>query len=179
MNEQTNDELTHHEILGNKLTATYRRILSTFTFCCIGWPLFLYGFYYAEGSKYLFIIPLSAIIVAGPILYNMLRGGGLKAAFRTDEYEIITQYRDGRKETDHGVQSFFLGLVIKIFLALFLVVVGCVLTSGMIIVLSIKYTVHYIRISPKPAFIKSAYPILIVGLLLLAVAPYILRLIFG
>ena len=163
MSEQETNEAAATEVSPEqKLAATYKRILITVIFCCIGWPIFLYAFNYSMNPL---VMLLGGAIVSAPILWIMVRGGGLKDVFKTDEYEVITTYSDGSKKSDGGTESFLMGLIIKILGLILVIFIGCLITIGLLVYLIIRYIKLYSQVSEKPAFIKSAFPILLAGLL--------------
>ena len=163
MSEQETNEAAETEISPEqKLAALYKRILITVIFCCVGWPIFLYAFNYSMNPL---VMLLGGAVVSAPILWIMLRGGGLKDVFKTDEYEVVTTYRDGSKKSDGGTESFLMGLIVK-FIGLILVIfIGCLITIGLLVYMIIKYIRLYLQVSEKPAFIKSAFPIILAGLI--------------
>jgi hypothetical protein len=175
--EKTHETMSNDEMLEQRLATTKKRIIITVIFSCLGWPVFMYGAKTDYGTDILWML-LGGAIIAAPVLWGILRGGGLKSLFKTDEYEVITTYSDGRKESDGGAQSFILGVAIKIMLAIFMVFVGCVVTLILLIVFTIRYLRLYKKVSLKPAFMQSAFPYLIAGFVVLVGTGYVLRL-FG
>jgi hypothetical protein len=157
-----------------KMAATYKRLLITVIFCCIGWPIFLYAFNHSFNPL---IMLLGGAIVSAPLLWIMLRGGGFKDIFKTDEYEVITTYSDGSKKSDGGSESFIMGLITKIIGAVFLIFIGCVITIGLLIFMIVRYIKLYLQVSEKPPFIKSAFPILIAGAVVFIGSGFVINLI--
>ena len=162
MSEQETNEAEVKEVSPEeKLAATYKRILITVIFCCIGWPIFLYAFNYSMNPL---VMLLGGAVVSAPILWIMIRGGGIKDVFKTDEYEVITTHSDGRKTSDGGSQSFLMGLLVKLFMLIFVIFLGCLITVGLLVYMIIRYIKLYSQVNEKPSFIKSAFPVLIAGL---------------
>jgi len=150
-----------------KLAATGKRLLITVVFCCIGWPVFLYAYNYSINPLIMFI---GGAIVSAPILFVMAKGGTLKDIFKTDEYEIITTYSDGRKSSDFGAQSLVIGFIIKIFMFFLIIFLGCIITPGLLLFLFFMYSILYLQVSEKPSFIRSAFPAMIAALLIFIVS---------
>ena len=156
--QETNGAAVTEASPEQKLEATYKRLLITIIFCCIGWPVFLYAFNHTFNPL---IILLGGAIVSAPILWIMARGGGLQDVFKTDEYEVITTYSDGSKKSDGGTESFLMGILTKFFGLILVVFLGCLITIGLLIFMVVRYIRLYSKVSEKPPFIKSAFPILI------------------
>jgi len=156
-----------------KLQATYKRLLITVIFGCIGWPVFVYAFNHSFNPL---VMLLGGAIVSAPILYIMAKGGGLKDVFKTDEYEVITTHGDGRKTSDGGSESFLIGLIVKFFALIFVVFIGCLIQLGIAIWMTIRYISLYLKASEKPPFIKSAFPILILGTVVLFGSGWVINL---
>jgi hypothetical protein len=157
-----------------KLAATYKRILITVIFSCIGWPVFVYAFNHSFNPL---VMLLGGAIVSAPILFILAKGGGLKDIFKTDEYEVITTHSDGRKTSDGGTQSFMMGLIVKFFLLVFVVLLGCLITIGILVFMIVRYVKLYLQVSEKPPFIKSAFPVLIAGLAVFVGSGFVINLI--
>ena len=157
MSEEEKVEISNEQ----KLAATYKRLLITILFSCIGWSIFVYAFNYAFNP---FLMLLGGAVVSAPILWIMARGGGLKDAFHTDEYEVVTTYSDGSKKSDGGSESFLMGCIVKIFMAFFVVFLGCLITIGLLVWLIIRYIILYGKVSEKPSFIKSGFLLMLIGL---------------
>ena len=175
MREQETSETRAKEVgPEEKLAAMYKRILVTVIFCCVGWPIFLYAFNYSMNPL---VMLLGGAVVSAPILWIMLRGGGLKDVFKTDEYEVVTTYSDGSKKSDGGSESFIMGLITKIIGLVLVIFLGCLITIGLLVYMIIKYIRLYLQVSEKPAFIKSAFPILIAGLLVFLGSGFVIGLI--
>ncbi|MCL1812574.1 MAG: hypothetical protein FWG29_03525 [Treponema sp.] len=160
--QETNETITKEVSTEEKLAATYKRILITVIFCCIGWPIFLYAFNYSMNPL---VMLLGGAVVSAPILWIMARGGGLKDVFKTDEYEVVTTYSDGSKKSDGGTESFIMGLITKIIGLVLVILIGCLITIGLLVYMTISYVKLYLQASNKPAFVKSAFPILLAGLI--------------
>ena len=160
--QETNETMTNEVSTEEKLAATYKRILITVLFCCIGWPIFLYAFNYSMNPL---VMLLGGAVVSAPILWFMARGGGLKDVFKTDEYEVVTTYSDGSKKSDGGTESFIMGLITKILGLILMIFIGCLITIGLLVFLTVRYIKLYLQASQKPSFIKSAFPILLAGLI--------------
>jgi hypothetical protein len=90
---------------------------------------------------------LGGAIVSAPLIFIMLKGGGIKEIFKTDDYEVITTYSDGSKKSDGGFESGIMGLVTKIIGAVFLIFVGCLITIGLLVYMIIKYFILYNQVS--------------------------------
>lgn len=170
MNEEITNE--QQEVSNEvKLAATYKRLLITVIFSCLGWPVFIYGFNFDGG---ILLMLLGGVIVSAPILWIMARGGGLKGVFKTDEYEVITTYSDGRKVSDGGTESFLMGLIVKAIGLVLIIFLGCLITIGILIWLIIRYIILYMKVEEKPSFIKSGFPIMLLGFIIFcASAPII------
>ncbi|MDR0442370.1 MAG: hypothetical protein LBH44_03070 [Treponema sp.] len=152
--------------LEEKLEHTYKRLLTTSIFFGIGWIVFcilavlLVPSGYNEGPTF-FVMFVGMAVVSSPIIVRMWNGG-FKGAFNLPEYEVITTYEDGRKESDHGVESGLSNLAVQIVLSIIMVIVGFAVTLIYIVFLLIKYTVLFLRVNVKPSFIKSGYFIVII-----------------
>jgi hypothetical protein len=144
-----------------KMAAAHKRILVTVIFSCLGWPIFVYAFNHSFNPL---MMLLGGAIVSAPILFILAKGGGLKDVFKTDEYEVITTYGNGRKTSDGGTQSFMMGLLVKFFMLVFVVLLGCLITISVLVFMIARYVKLYVQVSEKPPFIKSAFPVLIAGL---------------
>ena len=79
------------------------------------------------------------------------------------EYEVITTYSDGSKESDGGMQSMLSNLVLTIVIAGIMILLAIILQPIRIIIMGIKYAVHFKKVEEKPSFIKSGFLILIMG----------------
>jgi len=152
-----------------KLAITGKRLLITIVFCCIGWPVFLYAFNYTMN---LFIIFLGGAIVSTPIFFIMARGGSLKDVFKTDEYEVITLYRERGKMTDGGFKLFVTGFIAKFFTVILVLLAGGLITLALLFLLIIRYINFFFQVNEKPSFIRSAFPIVIAGLMAIAVSGF-------
>jgi hypothetical protein len=159
-----------------RLAATHKRILNTVIWCCIGWPVFIYGMGFSDN---MFLVLLGAVLVSAPMLYRMWKGGGLAGVFKLDTRETITTYSDGSKTSDGGYNSMASSLVMNIFLFLLLVFIGCLATLIYLIYLVIKYAILYSLEKEKPAFMQSAYPILIAGLIVLCCSPFVIKMLYA
>jgi large-conductance mechanosensitive channel len=166
------DAQTKQAGLEQGLALTYKRLLITIVFCSIGWFMLYFGMANSyRGTGWMFLALLGAVLIPGPMLLRMFSGGGLKNAFKIEEYEVITTYGDGRKESDHGSTAATGGLVKNIFVAIIMVIVGIVATIVYIIYLSIKYVALFVQVKPKPTFINSAFLLWIVGFVVLLGVP--------
>jgi hypothetical protein len=172
--DETNEAEVKEASPEQKLATTYKRILITVIFCCVGWPVFVYAFNHSFNPL---LMLLGGALVSAPILRILAKGGGLKDAFKTDEYEVITTHGDGRKTSDGGSESFLMGLIVKFIMLIFTIFLGCLITIGVLVYLVISYIKLYLQVSVKPAFIKSAFPILIAGLLVFIGSGFIINLI--
>ena len=168
-------EVTETKETNPKLAATHKRIMTTVIWCCIGWPVFIYGMGFSDN---MLLTLLGAMLVSAPILYRMWKGG-ISGVFKIDTRETITTYSDGSKTSDGGYNSMASSLVINIFLFLLFVFIGCLATLIYLIYLVIKYVILHSIAKEKPAFLQSAYPILIAGLAVLCFSPFIIRLFVG
>jgi uncharacterized membrane protein len=157
-----------------KLAAAYKRILITVICSCLGWPIFVYAFNHSFNPL---VMLLGGAIVSAPILFILAKGGGLKDVFKTDEYEVITTHSNGRKTSDGGTQSFMMGLLVKFFMLIFVVLLGCLITIGILVFMIVRYVKLYLQVSEKPPFIKSAFPVLIAGLAVFVGSGFVINLI--
>jgi hypothetical protein len=161
--------------LEEKLETTYDRIKITSIFFAIGWILFCVGFigvsYSGTGGLGILLGFVGMAIASGPMIIRML-AGGFKEAFVMPEYEVITTYADGHKESDHGFESQATNLIAQIILSIILVIVGVAVTIIYMIYLSIKYIVLFLMVKAKPSFIHSAFFMMIVFIMALIVGVF-------
>ena len=143
--------------LEEKLEATYDRLKITSIFFCIGWFLFSVSWLglFALNSALGGILTLIGWVIAtGPLLIRMW-AGGFKGAFNMPEYEVITTYADGRKESDGGVESAATNLIAQLILAGVMLLIGSIATLIYLVYLSIRYLVLHARVKSRPAFMQS------------------------
>jgi len=109
---------------------------------------------------------LGLVIAPWPMVKRML-AGGFKESFNLPEYEVVTTYKDGTKTSDGGTESTIFNLVLKCILFAIIVIIGTVATFIYLIILTIHYTILFVKANPKPSFLKSAYVFFIVLLLVI------------
>jgi hypothetical protein len=152
-----------------RLNATRRALLVNSIFFGVGWLMIMVGMgwryanYLSHSAKALQFIGWG--IMGGPKMWAAMLGG-FGAALKPD-YQVITTYGDGRKESDGGTQSIQMNFLGRLIVIAILYVIGGVLTIITGIYLTIKYIVLHIATSPKPAFIKSGLFIIVMNLAVL------------
>jgi hypothetical protein len=145
----------------DKLAAVYKRMLTTIIFLVLGWAVLWLGAVTLGGSLVMF---LSFFIAPAPMLVRFWLGG-FGAMFNLPEYNVVTTYADGRKESDGGVQSAQVNFIIRGIFLVIMLIIGFVATAVYLIFLFIKYIVLYTQAKPKPAFIRSAFFLIIIAVL--------------
>jgi hypothetical protein len=144
-----------------RLEATRRALLKNSIFFCVGWLLFmLYLFGGGVFSSAFMLIGWG--IIGGPKIWLAMLGG-FGAALKPD-YEVVTTYGDGRRESDGGTQSVQMNFLARLVVIAVLYVIGGILTIITLVFLTIKYIVLHIATSPKPAFIKSGLFIIVMNI---------------
>jgi len=152
--------------LEEKLEITYERLKITSIFFSIGWAIvaiFFIGISYKSSGLGMLGFVVGWIIAALPIIGRMW-AGGFKSAFNLPEYEVITTYGDGRKETDGGFESRTVNLGIQIFFGIIMVIIGVAITILYLIYLTLRYLILYLRVSNKPSFIQSGLFIIVINI---------------
>jgi hypothetical protein len=145
----------------DKMAAIHQRMLNTIIFLVIGWAVLILPFAFLEGN-WRHLCFFAFLIAPAPMLGRIL-GGGFGAMFNLPEYTVITTYSDGRKESDYGATSAGINLFIKAILLFIAIVIGFIATAIYLVILLIKYIALYTQASPKPAFVKTAFFLLIIG----------------
>jgi hypothetical protein len=151
-------ELTIEEKMAN-LKA---KVLSDVIFCSIGWFVFWLSMManLGPGNGMLFAL-LGVIIGVWPLLGRFMKTRSWTSLFFWRDYEVVTTYGDGRKESDSGAQSSGMKLLLHFIYFMFILFVLAILMPVRIIFYIIKYTYYFVKVSVKPSFLSSAYPLLI------------------
>ena len=116
---------------------------------------------------YSILLVLLAIFIAGiPGLISQLKLGVDK---NWKHYEVITTTTDSagnvlNKKSDHGAQS-------KDSMNIAMIVFGCVITAVKCFYLPFKYIKCHLAMNKKPPFVKSGFPWIIYGVLVLFIVP--------
>ena len=177
------ENLTEMEIKQYNMDQTQKRIFKTMIFCWIGWPLFFIAMYSTATNMtilgsllgMLFMLGASFICIL-PMCRRFFSGQNL---FKIDSYEVVTTYSDGSKESDHGAEAASVGLVVMIVKIFFMAVIGTILTILYLVYLFFKYLFQYLGVDPKPKFLKSAFFLYIISLVVFIFAPMIVAFFFG
>ncbi|MDR2965884.1 MAG: hypothetical protein LBU88_08920 [Treponema sp.] len=110
------------------------------------------------GSLKFFIYLGIATLLAGmPILINFIIGGFTKDFFYWQRFEVITTYKDGRKESDHGLNSGPINIVKFAFLGLFLIWAFALITPIKYAYLCIKYLIYLIIARKKSVLMWTGF----------------------
>nr|AGS51851.1 hypothetical protein [uncultured bacterium contig00117] len=161
------DELTFEEKMAN-LKA---KALSDVIFCSIGWFIFWFGFQSRIGPMNGAILAFGGVLIGiWPLLGKFMQTRSWSALFFWRDYEVVTTYGDGRRSSDGGAQSGMIKLILYAILFFFIVFVLAILMPVRILFYVGKYTYYYVKVSPKPAFLTSAYPVLIFAVVWLVAA---------
>jgi len=156
--------------LERKLAAAHKRLLITVVFCCIGWPVFMFGI--SIFSDYgIGLALLGAVIFSGPIIYRML-DGGLKGAFKLETTVYITKWNGVRVEKDY-TDAPLIGIFVNLILPFILLFTGLFVTLSYLLYLIVIYTKLYLRVSEKPLFMSSGFPVIIIGAGVFFAATYV------
>ncbi|WP_461247873.1 hypothetical protein, partial [Treponema sp. R6D11] len=84
-------------------------------------------------------------------------------------YEVVTTYKDGRKESDHGAESAGFNLLSFFLWAVLLTIPGFIIQAIKLIYFTIKYIVLFVKAETKPNFFHTGFFTLILGVIGLAV----------
>jgi hypothetical protein len=174
-----NVEEQRHEKMGSLYVALLGNVL-----CAgIGWILFCIGFlglsYSSDSDGITFFVTLAGmVIIAAPLLIKWMATRSVKAMFNMSEYEVITTTTDGygntTKTSDGGLQSASINLFLSLIIAGIMLVLALIIQPIRIIIMAIKYAVHFGKAQQKPPFIKTGFFIGIIGVVCL-----ILGVVFG
>jgi hypothetical protein len=151
------------------MEAICQRIKTTITFLCAGW-LILCISVIGLGQVYPFIMLVGFILgvaVAAWPMISRIRNRGFGAIFDMPQYTVITTHADGRKSSDYGAESAAVTGIAGIIIFVIGVAIGIVATFIYLVILTIHYTVLYLKANPKPAFMQSAYFLILVSLVVL------------
>jgi hypothetical protein len=153
-----------------KLEGVRRALLKNSIFFGIGWVVMMMmialSFVRMSSPFYKFttVLPFIGWFIIGlPKIWIVIKGGGLGGALKAD-YEVVTTYGDGRKESDGGLQSMGTNLFGKLIQIGLLYVIGGFVQIIHLIILSVKSVVLHIKAQPKPAFIKSGLFIIVMNI---------------
>ena len=160
------DVMEKEEVRQIRLQKTFMDLLITVIAGSIGWIMLSYALALATGMSNGFLILLGGAIGAGPVLYQVFMRGPAGLKFWHD-YEVITTYGDGRKESDGGAEATQMNIVLMI-IAL---IIGGLITLIKCVYLPIKYAICYKMVKEKPAFLTSGFPIMLAGFIVLIGAP--------
>ena len=148
------------------MEAVRQRIKTTITFLCAGWLVLcisVIGLGQVSGFIMFVGFILGFAVAAWPMVSRM-RSHGFGAMFDMPQYTVITTHADGRKSSDYGAESAAVtGIAGSIIFAIG-VAIGIVATFIYLAILTIHYTVLYLKVNPKPAFMQSAYFLIVVSL---------------
>jgi hypothetical protein len=149
----------------DKMAAINKRMLHTIICLVLGWAMLLFGAVTLSMSTVGgLLVLLSFLIAPAPMLGRMWKGG-FKTAFNLPEYTVVTTYASGRKESDYGAQSAMVNLIVKGFFLVIGIIIGFIATAIYLVILIIKYIALYTQAKPKPAFIRTAFFLLIIAVL--------------
>ena len=154
------------EIL-NRIYKDFRKII---IFFCIGWIVFMYSTILGKEPGNFFGMLLGMAICGGPIAIALFTGASFAGLFKPD-YEVITTYADGRKESDGGSQSLSNNLIAAIFIGIIMLLIGIVVQLIRAVILAVKYAVAYAKVDQKPDFVHGIGLIIVIGFVTLIGAP--------
>jgi hypothetical protein len=155
-----------------KREATQKVLFKNSIFFCVGWFVLMISLL---GLNYLgvmgsFIYKFSGVLIAIgwgliglPKIWIIIRGGGLGGALKAD-YEVVTYENGVRVSSDGGSQSLGTNFIMKLVQIGLIYVIGAIIQTIHLIILSIKYMVLHGKAKPKPAFIKSGLFIIVINL---------------
>jgi len=122
--------------------------------------MILFSFVYSHFESFnkplvgVLLMILGLAFIAVPVLYKFSQVKSIVAMFDMQEYEVITTYKDGHKESDHGLGSQMNNFFISAILTIILFALAIVIQPIREIVMIIKYAV--LSASEKPPFFRSA-----------------------
>jgi hypothetical protein len=155
------DEETKQEEIQGKMAAINGRIKTTAIFFIIGWALLMFSVMAGQAHSIIALLAfLSLIIMPWPMLGRMLKGG-FGAMFNMPVYYTVTTYSDGSKTDDYALSA-GINLGLKAILLAIGVAIGFIASAVYLIFLILRYLHLYTQAKPKPAFIKTAFFILVV-----------------
>ena len=134
-------------------------------FFCIGWFMLALGLcLLAPTATTSSALPKALLFLGWGIIgfpkIRLVLKGGLAAAMKPD-YEVITTYADGRKESDGGADSMHTNFLASIIFVGVVYVIGGFVQLVHLIILAVKYIVLHLGVSEKPAFAQSGLFILV------------------
>ena len=156
-----------------KVKAYGRRLTHTLIFCCIGWTVFSYG-NSMHGIVSGLLMILGAFIVTWPMLGRVWGGSGFRKMLTVlddregTEVETTTIHSDGSvsktKHTEYGPSG-------SLFVLFGVICLGCLITALYLVYLVPTYTLMYLTAKKKPSLLRSAFPVMIIGFVVLVGAP--------
>ena len=144
-------------------------LFKTVKYCSIGWMLAFLGMI----NVYIFFLTfIGFLIIAMPMTIKWYKSGW-SSLFYWREYEVITTYSDGRQSSDHGAESFQLGMLFKAIMLVFVMFASCFFMFGKIIYLTFKCFLANKNATGKPFAQSGIFKVILMGLAVLVIIPII------
>ncbi len=147
------------------LASSYKDYLIAVACFCVGFFVYAWGNTVSHSGMVMFI---GYLILGAPVFLRMLVSRSVGALFFWRDYEVVTTYDDGRKESDGGAQSAALQVLLWIFMLFFCLVIGGIIALLRLVWLTVKSITCYFVVKEKPGFLRSPFAILIAGVIGLA-----------
>jgi len=179
-NNSSNGNAVKQFTTEQKMTMLHLRMHVTILFGCIGWAVFWAGIFGSQLGSFWYVVValIGAVLTPGPLLYRITKGGGLMKAFDTEDGYIVTTYSDGSKKREYDTTGNMIELILKFLMWGFMIFLGGILTIIYMLYMIIKYTILYLKLEVKPAFMKSAFPLIILCVIYLLTGIIVVGVIF-
>jgi len=142
-------------VVPDGMKEVHKRISETAYFLCVGWTLIMVGIIGFQSP----IIAFLGVFIGPLPMFRRMMAGGFGAMFNMPEYEVISTDAHGRKSSDGGYQSAVINLIFKCILIVVGIAIGIFASLAYLVILLIRYLVLYAEAVPKPTFMKSAFMI--------------------
>ena len=168
----------------------FRALLGNVICSGIGWIILCTGYIgltYAPGSdmKGILVGLAGMVILAAPLLIKWMATRSVGAMFDMREYEVITTTTDGygnqTTTSDGGMQSQMTNLAASLIISGVMLVLAFIIQPIRIFIMAVKYAVYCGKTRQKPLFIKTAFFVLLIPIivLIIGVAIFIFGILIG
>lgn len=147
------------------LAGSYKDYLIAVVCFCVGFFIYGWGNTVSHSGKVMFI---GYLILGAPVFLRMLVSRSVGALFFWRDYEVVTTYDDGSKESDRGAQSAALQVLMWIFMLFFCLVIGGIVALLRLVWLTVKSITCYFVVKEKPGFLRSPFFVILIGVIGLA-----------
>jgi hypothetical protein len=144
-----------------RLEGSYMELLKLTALFVVGWFILFLAREVPIGPGSKLGMILGWCIAGDPTVLKFFTSRSLQSLFDSN-YEVITTYGDGRKESDHGAESNAMSLGLMVFVALLLFLLGGIITLIRIVFFAIKAGTCYIAVKEKPPLWQTPF-VLIIG----------------